>query len=63
MSADGTVYEELQDIDALKKFMETQLDDYNHTPGAVSMTLVLFRDAIEHSASGNTRHAMGGMNE
>ncbi|XP_068615161.1 dynein axonemal heavy chain 2-like [Brachionichthys hirsutus] len=42
------VYEDLQDMKALKVFMETQLEDYNQTPGVVSMNLVLFRDAIEH---------------
>uniref|UniRef100_A0A8P4KIS1 Dynein axonemal heavy chain 2 n=1 Tax=Dicentrarchus labrax TaxID=13489 RepID=A0A8P4KIS1_DICLA len=42
------VYEDLQDMKGLKKFMETQLEDYNLTPGVVPMSLVLFRDAIEH---------------
>ncbi|XP_074478915.1 dynein axonemal heavy chain 2 [Sebastes fasciatus] len=42
------VYEDLLDMKGLKKFMETQLDDYNLTPGVVPMSLVLFRDAIEH---------------
>ena len=32
----------------LKQFMEEQLEDYNMTPGVVSMDIVLFRDAIEH---------------
>lgn len=45
------VYEDLQDMKALKVFMETQLEDYNQMPGVVPMRLVLFRDAIEHSAS------------
>lgn len=31
--------------------METKLEDYNLMPGTVPMNLVLFRDAIEHSAS------------
>lgn len=44
---------------ALKEFMETQLEDYNMTPGVVPMNLLLFRDAIEHSASENTTHALG----
>ncbi|RXM92592.1 Dynein heavy chain 2, axonemal [Acipenser ruthenus] len=43
------VYEDLVDFKALKQFMETQLGDYNITPGVVPMSLVLFRDAIEHS--------------
>uniref|UniRef100_A0A8C4S375 Dynein axonemal heavy chain 2 n=1 Tax=Erpetoichthys calabaricus TaxID=27687 RepID=A0A8C4S375_ERPCA len=31
-----------------KLFMERQLEDYNLTPGVVTMNMVLFRDAIEH---------------
>ncbi|XP_062849650.1 dynein axonemal heavy chain 2 [Trichomycterus rosablanca] len=42
------VYEDLLDFKALKSFMESQLEDYNLTPGVVPMSLVLFRDAIEH---------------
>ncbi|KAM9836557.1 LOW QUALITY PROTEIN: dynein axonemal heavy chain 2 [Aulostomus maculatus] len=42
------VYEDLMDMKTLKKFMETHLEDYNLTPGVVPMSLVLFRDAIEH---------------
>ncbi|XP_049338447.1 dynein axonemal heavy chain 2 [Astyanax mexicanus] len=42
------VYEDLLDFKALKGFMESQLEDYNLTPGVVPMSLVLFRDAIEH---------------
>ncbi|XP_076804743.1 dynein axonemal heavy chain 2-like [Clavelina lepadiformis] len=44
------VYEDLTDFGPLKKFMEDQLEDYNMTPGVVSMDLVLFKDAIEHVA-------------
>ncbi|XP_060896803.1 dynein axonemal heavy chain 2-like [Labrus mixtus] len=47
LSSSG-VYEDLLDVKGLKKFMETQLEDYNLTPGVVPMSLVLFRDAIEH---------------
>lgn len=54
-----SVYKDLQDMKALKEFMETQLEDYNMTPGVVPMNLLLFRDAIEHSASENTTHALG----
>ncbi|KAM8760834.1 dynein axonemal heavy chain 2-like [Acanthopagrus schlegelii] len=43
-----SVYKDLQDIKALKEFMETQLENYNMTPGIVPMSLLLFRDAIEH---------------
>uniref|UniRef100_A0A3P9PK94 Dynein axonemal heavy chain 2 n=1 Tax=Poecilia reticulata TaxID=8081 RepID=A0A3P9PK94_POERE len=42
-------YEDIVDMKNLKKFMETQLIDYNHAPGVVHMDLVLFRDAIEHT--------------
>ncbi|CAJ1086733.1 dynein heavy chain 2%2C axonemal-like [Xyrichtys novacula] len=42
------VYEDLLDVKSLKKFMETKLEDYNMTPGVVPMSLVLFRDAVEH---------------
>ncbi|XP_074657783.1 dynein axonemal heavy chain 2-like [Tubulanus polymorphus] len=42
------VYEDVQDIGALKKYMMEMLEEYNNTPGVVSMDLVLFRDAIEH---------------
>ncbi|XP_055012614.1 dynein axonemal heavy chain 2 [Boleophthalmus pectinirostris] len=45
---DSPVYQDLLDMKALKAFMETQLEDYNITPGVVPMSLVLFRDAIEH---------------
>ncbi|XP_070711337.1 dynein axonemal heavy chain 2 [Pempheris klunzingeri] len=45
---ESRVYEDLVDMKGLKKFMETQLEDYNLTPGIVPMSLVLFRDAIEH---------------
>nr|XP_046242172.1 dynein axonemal heavy chain 2 isoform X2 [Scatophagus argus] len=46
--SESHVCEDLQDMKALKKFMENQLEDYNQTPGVVPMSLVLFRDAIEH---------------
>ncbi|XP_056156824.1 dynein axonemal heavy chain 2 [Lampris incognitus] len=42
------VYEDLLDTRKLKTFMETQLEDYNLTPGVVPMSLVLFKDATEH---------------
>ncbi|XP_028992315.1 dynein axonemal heavy chain 2 isoform X2 [Betta splendens] len=42
------VYEDLLDMKGVKRFMETHLEDYNLTPGVVPMSLVLFRDAIEH---------------
>lgn len=42
------MYEDLLDFKSLKRFIESQLEDYNLTPGVVPMNLVLFRDAIEH---------------
>ena len=42
------IYEDLNDFNLVKKFMEGQMDDFNHTPGVVATNLVLFRDAIEH---------------
>ncbi|KAL0970220.1 hypothetical protein UPYG_G00238880 [Umbra pygmaea] len=42
------VYEDLLDFKVLKSFMGTQLEDYNMTPGVVPMSLVLFKDAIQH---------------
>ncbi|KAK5609612.1 Dynein heavy chain 2, axonemal [Crenichthys baileyi] len=45
---DSSAYEDIVDVKNLKKFMETQLEDYNLLPGVVPMSLVLFRDAIEH---------------
>ncbi|XP_030578556.1 dynein heavy chain 2, axonemal [Archocentrus centrarchus] len=46
--SESSVYEDLQDMKSLKRFMETQQEDYNLTPGVVPMKLVLFRDAIKH---------------
>uniref|UniRef100_H3A7W8 Dynein axonemal heavy chain 2 n=1 Tax=Latimeria chalumnae TaxID=7897 RepID=H3A7W8_LATCH len=46
---DFRVYEDLTDPTALKQFMETQLEDYNFTPGVIPMSLVLFKDAVEHA--------------
>lgn len=53
--SDPPVYEDIPDMEALKTFMETQLEDYNMMPGVVAMSLVLFRYAIEHSESENTQ--------
>lgn len=52
---DSHVYEDLLDMKGVKRFMETHLEDYNLTPGLVPMSLVLFHDAVEHSASDGTR--------
>lgn len=43
------VYEDITDVEKLKKHMLEMLNEYNSTPGIVNMDLVLFRDAIEHS--------------
>lgn len=54
--SESSVYEDLQDMKSLKRFMETQQEDYNLTPGVVPMNLVLFSDAIKHGTSENTTH-------
>eukprot|EP00741_Cyanophora_paradoxa_P024938 tig00000056_g24072.t1 len=41
-------FEELTDVEALKRFCEEKLEDFNVEPGSIHMDLVLFRDAIEH---------------
>ena len=43
-----SIYEDIQDIEHLKRFMMETLDEYNNMPGVIQMDLVLFRDAIEH---------------
>ena len=52
--AEVPIYEDLQEFTSLKRFMEDALDDYNSTPGVISMDLVLFRDAIEHGKVGHS---------
>lgn len=42
------IYEDLLDIDAVRSYVEEQMDEYNVSPGVVRLDLVLFRDAIEH---------------
>lgn len=42
------IYEEHQDVTALRKHLDTQMEEYNVSPGVVRMDLVLFKDAIEH---------------
>jgi len=42
------IYEDLSDIDAIRRYVEEQMDEYNVSPGVVRLDLVLFRDAIEH---------------
>jgi len=43
------IYEDIADMNLLKKAMTAYLHEYNNAPGVVVMDLVLFRDAIEHS--------------
>ncbi|XP_072759448.1 dynein axonemal heavy chain 2 [Anoplolepis gracilipes] len=42
------IYEDLPDIDAVRRYMEEQMDEYNASRGVVRLDLILFRDAIEH---------------
>lgn len=44
----ATYYEDMADPNALRKWMQSQLDDYNSLAGVVKMDLVLFKEAIEH---------------
>ncbi|OQR83321.1 dynein heavy chain [Achlya hypogyna] len=41
-------YDEVDDVKALKRYIEDQLDNYNVEPGLVPMDLVLFGDALLH---------------
>ena len=43
------VYEDLTSGEKIKTYMNQQLAEYNNSPGKVRMSLVLFKDAIEHS--------------
>ena len=51
MRDEKPVYEDIDNFQELKAFMEGRLDMYNKEPGNVAMNLVLFRDAIEHGNS------------
>ncbi|KAF5308515.1 hypothetical protein FQR65_LT06180 [Abscondita terminalis] len=42
------IYEDLLEFQALRKYVDSQMIEYNSSPGVVRMDLVLFRDAIEH---------------
>ncbi|CAH8499452.1 unnamed protein product [Schistosoma intercalatum] len=42
-------YEDVTDLDRLRKFMAQTLKEYNESPGMVHVDLVMFRDAIEHT--------------
>lgn len=56
---ESSIYEDLQDRNNLKKFMQTQLEDYSEMPGLVPMNLVLFQDAIEHGLYATTSTPTG----
>jgi len=42
------IYEDLEDIAAVREYMEEQMDEYNVSPGVVRIDIILFRYAIEH---------------
>ena len=42
------IYEDLADIVAVRRYVESQMDEYNASPGVIRLDLTLFRDAIEH---------------
>ncbi|XP_046962283.1 dynein axonemal heavy chain 2 [Vanessa cardui] len=42
------IYDDLNDPNALRKYISNQMEEYNSCPGVVKMDLVLFKDAIEH---------------
>ncbi|XP_034934334.1 dynein heavy chain 2, axonemal [Chelonus insularis] len=42
------IYEDLKDIATVRRHIEVQIEEYNTSPGAVRLDLVLFRDAIDH---------------
>uniref|UniRef100_A0A3Q0KTZ4 Dynein axonemal heavy chain 2 n=1 Tax=Schistosoma mansoni TaxID=6183 RepID=A0A3Q0KTZ4_SCHMA len=48
MNSDNS-YEDVTDLDRLRKFMAQTLKEYNESPGMVHVDLVMFRDAIEHT--------------
>ena len=48
MREENPVYEDIEKLPELKKFMEEKLEDYNMEPGIIGMDLVLFKDAIDH---------------
>ena len=41
-------YQEVTDMDTLKRYCEEMLMEYNDVPGTLPMELVLFRDALRH---------------
>lgn len=47
MSAKG-YYEDISNLDNLRKYMEQQLEEYNNSPGTARLDLVCFNEAIQH---------------
>ncbi|KAI9004259.1 dynein heavy chain and region D6 of dynein motor-domain-containing protein [Gaertneriomyces semiglobifer] len=47
-SMNEPIYEEVVDLEHLKRLMEEKLKEYNSEPGFIQADLVLFRDAVEH---------------
>merc|ERR1719181_7097 len=45
---EGVPYEEVTDFPKLKQRLEDKLEDYNLEPKLLSMSLVLFKDAVRH---------------
>lgn len=43
-----SMYEDLLDPAAVRKYLDLQMEEYNVSPGVLRMDLVLFRDAIDH---------------
>ena len=54
MKEEKPVYEDLENFQELKSFLEGKLDMYNKEPDSVTMNMVLFRDAIEHGIDCST---------
>ena len=48
MRDEKPVYEDLENFQELKSFLEGKLDKYNKEPDSITMNMVLFKDAIEH---------------
>ncbi len=43
------IYEDIQNMETLRNHFMGILTEYNSSPGMISMDLVLFKDAVEHS--------------
>ncbi|XP_075210256.1 dynein heavy chain 2, axonemal kl-2 [Lycorma delicatula] len=41
-------YEDIQDFEKIRNHCQTQMGEYNKSPGVIKMDLVLFKDAVEH---------------